>query len=109
MARLGRVMCSVVVALAVGVGFTQAARAEVRLPKVFSSHMVMQQEKPLVAWGWAEPNEKVTVELAGASQQVQANERGEWKAVLPGHEGGRALYPHGERFQHGPVRGCDDR
>ena len=28
-------------------------RAEVRLPAVFSSHMVLQQEKPVIIWGWA--------------------------------------------------------
>ena len=64
-----------------GGGLTQAVQAEVRLPKVFSSHMVLQQEKSLVVWGWADPNEKVTVALSTGSQQVQANERGEWKAV----------------------------
>ena len=26
-------------------------QAEVRLPQVFGSHMVLQQEKPLVVWG----------------------------------------------------------
>ena len=70
-------------ALAVGGWLPQRARAEVRLPKVFASHMVMQQEKPLIVWGWADPNEKVTVELGDGSQQVQANDRGEWKAALP--------------------------
>src|ERR1017187_6435790 len=52
----------------------------------------MQQDKPLIVWGWAQSNEKVTVELAGGSQQVQANDRGEWKAVLPerGHGKGSA-------------------
>ena len=65
-----------------------AARGEVRLPKVFSSHMVMQQDKPLIVWGWAQPNEKVTVELSGASQEAQANERGEWKGVLPAMKAG---------------------
>jgi sialate O-acetylesterase len=78
----------VVVALAVGGGFAHVARAEVRLPRVFSSHMVMQQDKPLIVWGWAQPNEKVTVEISGASQQVQANERGEWKAALPAMKAG---------------------
>ena len=86
--RLGWAMCSVVVGLVVGGGFAQAARAEVRLPKVFSSHMVLQQEKPLVVWGWGAPNEKVTVTLASASQQAQANERGEWEAVLPAMKAG---------------------
>ena len=74
--------------LVAGGGFTPAARAEVRVPKVFSSHMVLQQDKPLVIWGWAQPNEKVTVELATGSQQAQANERGEWKAVLPAMKAG---------------------
>jgi sialate O-acetylesterase len=81
-------VCSVVLGLVAGGGFTLAARAEVRLPKVFSSHMVLQQEKPLVVWGWAEPNEKVTVTLSTGSQEVQANERGEWKAVLPAMKAG---------------------
>ena len=86
--RLGWVVWSVALGLVAGGGFTLAARAEVRLPKVFSSHMVLQQEKPLVVWGWADPNEKVTVTLSTASQQVQANERGEWKVVLPAMKAG---------------------
>ena len=86
--RFGWAMCSVALGLLAGGGFTQAARAEVRLPKVFSSHMVMQQDKPLVVWGWAEPNEKVTVTLAPSIQQARANERGEWKAVLPAMKAG---------------------
>src|SRR5664279_646266 len=86
--RLGWAVCSVALGLVAGGGFTPAARAEMRLPKVFSSHMVMQQDKPLVVWGWAEPNEKVTVTLASGSQSAQANERGEWKAVLPAMKAG---------------------
>ncbi len=69
-------------------GFTPAARAEVRLPKVFSSYMVLQQDKPLVVWGWADPNEKVALTLSTTSQQAQANERGEWKASLPAMKAG---------------------
>jgi sialate O-acetylesterase len=69
--------------LAFGSGLQTSLQAEVRLPKVFSSHMVLQQDKPLVVWGWAQPNETVTVLLATAKQSVQANERGEWKTELP--------------------------
>jgi sialate O-acetylesterase len=68
-----------------------SARAEVRLPKVFASHMVLQQEMPLVIWGWALPNETVTVTLASATAQAQANERGEWKVVLPAMKAGGPL------------------
>jgi len=85
---LFRAVCSLAVFLAVGGGFARNARAEVRLPRVFGSHMVMQQETPLVVWGWAQPNETVTVELASQRQQVQANDRGEWKVVFPKMEAG---------------------
>ena len=63
--------------------FCQLAQAEVRLPNVFSSHMVLQQQKPIVVWGWAQPGETVTVQIANETRQVQANDRGEWKAELP--------------------------
>ena len=86
--RLGWAVGSVVLGLATLGGITLTARAEVRLPKVFSSHMVLQQDKPLVVWGWAEPNEKITITLSTGSQQAQANERGEWKAVLPAMKAG---------------------
>ncbi len=58
-------------------------QAEVRLPHIFGSHMVLQQDKPLTIWGWAAPNEKVTVNLGSVPQSAQANDKGEWKAVLP--------------------------
>lgn len=76
--------------LLIGGVFVQSARAEVRLPKVFSSHMVLQQEKPLVIWGWAQPNETIIIQLSSSteSQKVQANEHGEWKATLPAMKAG---------------------
>ncbi len=66
-----------------GIGSPATALAEVRLPHVFGNHMVLQREKPLIVWGWATPGETVTVQLGAASQTSQANERGEWKVVLP--------------------------
>jgi sialate O-acetylesterase len=68
------------------VAFTAAA--EVQLPKVFGSHMVLQREMPLTIWGWAQPNETVTVTLGSSTAQAQANERGEWKVVLPAMKAG---------------------
>ena len=64
------------------------AGGEVRLPGVFSSHMVLQREKPLVIWGWAQPRETVTIKLANESRQAQANDRGEWKVTLPAMQAG---------------------
>ena len=60
-----------------------SALAEVRLPKIFGSHMVLQQGAPLIFWGWAEPNETVHLQLGTNKAEAQANARGEWKATLP--------------------------
>ncbi len=40
-------------------------RADVRLPAIFSDHMVLQQGIPLTVWGWADEGEVVTVKVAG--------------------------------------------
>ncbi|MDR3459481.1 MAG: sialate O-acetylesterase [Verrucomicrobiae bacterium] len=64
------------------------ARAEIRLPHIFGSHMVLQQDKPLTIWGWAQPGEKVRVQLGEATATTSANERGEWKVVLPAMKAG---------------------
>ena len=37
------------------------ARANVKLPKVIDSHMVLQRDRPLPIWGWADPGEAVAV------------------------------------------------
>jgi sialate O-acetylesterase len=64
------------------------AFGEVRLPHVFGTHMVFQREKPLTIWGWATPGETVTVQLGAASQTARANDRGEWKVMLPAMQAG---------------------
>ncbi len=62
---------------------TLDTQAEVRLPKVFSSHMVLQQNKPVVIWGWADPGEQVEARIGGAQAKATANAAGEWKLSLP--------------------------
>ena len=60
-----------------------AAKTGLRLPNVFSPHMVLQRERPVVIWGWAAPGADVSIDLASAQAATKANERGEWKATLP--------------------------
>src|SRR5690348_11759822 len=81
--KLARAFLSMTLLLATVCGFERDARGEIRLPKVFNNHMVMQQEKPVVVWGWASPNETVKVQLGTASAQAQVNAKGEWKVTLP--------------------------
>lgn len=59
------------------------ARADVRLPGLFSDHMVLQREMPLPVWGWAAPGEEVTVNFGGARSSVVADANGKWMTKLP--------------------------
>ena len=59
-----------------------AARADVRLPRIFGSHMVLQRERPVPVWGWAGPGEKVTVEFAGQRKEATAGPDCRWKISL---------------------------
>lgn len=64
------------------------AQAEVRLPKIFGSHMVLQQGKPIQLWGWANPGETTTAQLGESKQSAVANDKGEWKMSLPAMKAG---------------------
>jgi sialate O-acetylesterase len=87
-ARSVRALFRTMVVLAAVCSLEKSAQAEIRLPKIFKSHMVMQQEKPLVVWGWANPNETVKVQLGSQSAETRANGNGEWKATLPAMKAG---------------------
>jgi sialate O-acetylesterase len=59
------------------------ARADVQLPSVLGSHMVLQRDKPLPVWGWADPGEEVKVEFAGKEAVTKADAKGNWRVTLP--------------------------
>jgi len=65
--------------------------AEVRLPKVFSDHMVLQQGKPIQVWGWAAAGETVTVQIGETKVSAAPNAKGEWKVALPAQKSGGPL------------------
>ncbi len=67
---------------------TVCARADVSLPKVFSSHMVLQRHMPIHVWGFAEPGEKVSVAFHGASGSAMADTAGRWSVYLPAQPAG---------------------
>ena len=67
--------------------FTVAARADVRLPAVFSDNMVLQQGVPVTVWGFADEGEEVTVQFQGQSVKATAfkqlpNPASRWKLRL---------------------------
>ena len=63
--------------------------AQITLPKVLSSHMVVQRDLPVHIWGMAEPNEAVSVEFRGETRSTHADRLGLWSVYLaPGAAGG---------------------
>jgi sialate O-acetylesterase len=59
-----------------------AAMADVKLPQLFSNNMVLQRNISIPVWGWAGPNEKITVQCNKQSRSTKAGKDGKWKLVL---------------------------
>jgi len=56
--------------------------AELKLASVFADHMVLQREKSVPVWGWADADEAVTITFSDQKQVVTANADGMWMARL---------------------------
>ncbi|WP_461785579.1 hypothetical protein [Prosthecobacter sp.] len=56
--------------------------AELRLPSIFSDHLVLQCDKAVPLWGWADAAEEIVVEFAGQSQRTTTSEDGKWMVKL---------------------------
>src|SRR5437899_635753 len=59
-----------------------AARADVKLPVIFSDHMVLQRDQKVPVWGSADEGERVTVEFAGQKAETTAAKDGKWSVIL---------------------------
>jgi sialate O-acetylesterase len=74
-----RSLLALVLALAV----CPVARADVRLPALVGSHMVLQRDAPARVWGWAAPAEIVRVSLGPTRAEATAGSDGRWSVELP--------------------------
>ncbi len=91
LSRTGIGRRSFLVAMAMVFAGGASAWAELKLPAIFSDHMVLQREKPIPVWGWDEPGTEVTVTLGDQSVKAQADAQGRWKATLPARVAGGPL------------------
>ena len=70
-------------ASALGLGLlVSAVRAEVTLPAIFGSEMVLQQGLNVPIWGKADPGENVKVTFAGQTKTATAGDDGKWRVTL---------------------------
>ncbi len=54
----------------------------IRLPKILGDNMVLQRNKNITIWGWADANEKVSVQFNKQSKSTKADKLGKWIVVL---------------------------
>lgn len=62
--------------------FATSALADVVLPSVLSSGMVLQRDKPIPVWGKAAAGEKIMVSFSGQSLETTATADGTWMVKL---------------------------
>ena len=63
------------------------AFADVSLPRVLSDGAILQRDKPLTIWGWADEGEKVSVTFANKSLSTTAT-AGRWSVTFPAFKAG---------------------
>ena len=68
--------------------FSIMAYANVRMPLLFSDGMVLQRNKEIPVWGWAEANEKVEVRFNKQIKTIQADKDGKWMIKLSAEKAG---------------------
>lgn len=62
--------------------------AKVRLPSVLGDGMVIQRERPIEIWGWADAGEDFTIGWHDSSYPVKAGSDGRWQITLPQSQAG---------------------
>jgi sialate O-acetylesterase len=77
------------VALASLLCSTSLVRADVKVPKIFGDHMVLQRGMKVPVWGTADAGEKVTVKVGAQSQSATAGADGRWRVTLDPLEGSK--------------------
>ena len=99
MIRIPRLLCSILL-LAFFLAGLLSAQVRQNMPKediidvkaigdvlcvsnVFQSNMVLQRDKPISIWGWADVGEEVSVTIGGNSQLATAAKNRKWKVSLP--------------------------
>jgi len=70
-------------------------QAEVKLPNVLTSNMVLQRDQSVAIWGWAQSGETVAVTFAGQSKNTIVAADGSWRVNLD---------PMSASFEHRTLR-----
>ena len=70
------------IAIVAALAAAAARAAELELGSPFTDGAVLQRERPVPVWGWANPGEKVKVGFAGQVKGAVADAQGRWRVEL---------------------------
>lgn len=62
--------------------------ADVKMPRIFSDHMVLQRDQKIPVWGWADPGEKIIVEFNNQKRTAKTGTDGTWQVKLKNMKAG---------------------
>lgn len=64
--------------------FIQSIFAEIKLPAIVSSNMVLQRNTTVTIWGWADSNEKITATFSWMEESLntKADKEGNWRIEI---------------------------
>jgi sialate O-acetylesterase len=75
-------MTKIILSILFVFGF-QGLHADIKLPALVGNNMVLQREKPIHIWGFASPNESITISFNNRTTHINAAADGKWTAILP--------------------------
>lgn len=58
------------------------SNGNITLPKILNDNMVLQRNKPITLWGWADANEKIFVQFKDQTKTTKADKSGKWIVTL---------------------------
>lgn len=59
------------------------SQAQIRLPQILRDSMILQRDQPVRLWGWASPQEKITILFNRKTIRTRARADGKWNLELP--------------------------
>jgi sialate O-acetylesterase len=66
----------------------QHSKADVSMPYVFSSNMVLQRDMEIPVWGWAGPEERINIRFGEQKLRIKADKSGNWMIKLTAMDAG---------------------
>ncbi len=86
--RLRLIAAAVIASAVIAPATTRSAESgTLRVHNIFASNMVIQRDKPIKIWGWAQTGQKVSVRFGRAKAEATAGgEQGRWEVTFPARQ-----------------------